>query len=95
VNGSNEVPGDQDWFSFTASKMGVYQIQTSGLGPGSDTILQLYRSDGTSMVVEDDDFGPELGASQIIQPISPGLYYAVVFQKGTGVGTYKISVIKQ
>jgi len=45
--------------------LGKYTIETLALAPGSDTLLNLYSPDATSLLASNDDHGPGL-ASQIV-----------------------------
>lgn len=51
--------GDEDWVKFFASAGDVVTVATSNLGPGCDTYLGLYRSDGTTLIDENDNSGVE------------------------------------
>lgn len=65
ISGRTDVAGDLDWFRFSATSGLTFEVETLQLGPDSDTVISLYRSDGTSLIVEDDD-GGEGAASRII-----------------------------
>ncbi len=68
---------DDDWVKFNAVA-GDYAIQTINLEPGCDTVLQLYNTDGATLLAENDDFSFGLG-SQITYTIpSAGTYYALI-----------------
>ncbi len=54
-SGNNEVEGDEDWFRFNTVAGLTYQIETFDLGRNSDTIIGLFRSDGSTLVAQDDD----------------------------------------
>ena len=41
--------GDQDWFAFSAEAGKKYMFLTGGLGATTDTVLTLYRLDGTTL----------------------------------------------
>lgn len=90
--GSNEVSGDVDFFSFSASDGQTLSIQTSDLGSGSDTIIRLYDRDGSTQIAFDDDGGGG-GASRILFTFqADGRYYVSVRQfSSQGRGTYRIS----
>ncbi|MBK9715620.1 MAG: hypothetical protein IPO81_30720 [Kouleothrix sp.] len=49
------VAGDQDWARFDAVAGASYRVETSGLAPGVDTLLELYASDGAALLASDDD----------------------------------------
>ena len=46
---------DEDWVKFTAVKDALYTIFTSNLGAIADTILELYDTDGTTLLDGNDD----------------------------------------
>jgi subtilisin family serine protease len=83
VNGTKQthdfhVPGDHDWLKFNALGGSSYIIETSELGPESDTYLYLYKTDGTTEITHDDDSGVGL-ASKIIWNCSiSGTYFVMV-----------------
>lgn len=69
---------DRDWARMNVPTGGTYTVQTSALGPGSDTVLNLYDTDGALLLASNDDYGPGL-ASQIVYDFpSAGTYYVEV-----------------
>lgn len=56
---SIHAAGDVDWVKFRPIQTGTYQIQTSGDG---DLKLDLYASNGTTLLATDDDSGVGLNA---------------------------------
>jgi len=92
VNGEHATPGDQDYFEFTAVADHLYTAAISGLAGLSDTVLDLYDTNGTTLLVEDD----EIGQGEIIHWRAPanGTYYLDVFQffpDQTGVYTLTVT----
>lgn len=69
---------DQDWVVFNAEAGKTYWVSTSNLSIAADTYLYLYDTDGTTLLISNDDTGDSL-ASHIewIAPAS-GLYYVRV-----------------
>ncbi len=51
------IPGDQDWLAFDATTGNAYQIETSNLTGGNDTVLEVYAADGTTLLASNDDYG--------------------------------------
>jgi PKD repeat protein len=47
--------GDEDWFGFGATNGSSYRIETTNLGDGADTWLELYASNGTTVLASNDD----------------------------------------
>jgi hypothetical protein len=95
ISGNIEPPGDVDYFKFEGITGRLYTIETSNLGPGSDTYLILFDSDGFTILYEDDQGGDEPNASKIVfEATHEGTYYAEVshFFLDTGTGTYDVSV---
>jgi subtilisin-like proprotein convertase family protein len=83
-----EVPGDVDWFSFTATAGTEYKIKAT-LGTLDAGNLQLFGTDGTTQLATNSD------ATPLIDWIAPadGVYYAQVKGlNGSSVGTYTVGV---
>jgi hypothetical protein len=58
--------GDQDWMLFWAEVNAFYVIETSDLAPHNDTLLDLYATDGATLLASNDDApGGETLASRI------------------------------
>ena len=87
---------DYDWVKFNATANITYILETSELGPGSDTYLYLYDTDGITLIDSDDDSG--LGLASRISWKCPfsGCYYLMVkhwYNMSYGPKTYyKLSV---
>jgi subtilisin-like proprotein convertase family protein len=89
-HGTIEVPGDVDWFAFTATAGQTYDISTT-LGTLSDTVLRLINTDGTTQIAQNDNAN---GLASDIQWTAPadGTYYAEVHGAGALTGTYTLSL---
>ena len=76
--------GDQDWITFNSVINGKYQVKTSGLGPNSDTVLELYTASGTLLAASDDS---EPGRSTLLNYTAPaaGPLYARVTQFNSNI----------
>ena len=90
-------PGDlADWLTFPAVQGQGYLIETSALEPNSDTVLSLYDQDAISLLLADDDGGPEPRASRLEwRAPASGAYYVRVHNAGgvTGPSTeYRVAV---
>jgi hypothetical protein len=72
--------GDQDWITFDTVVGGQYQIVTTGLGANSDTVLELYGSDGVTRLLENDDAGPGRGAALSFTATTDGPHYVRITQ---------------
>lgn len=72
--------GDQDWMAFSTAPGGRYDIYTSGLGPNSDTVLELYGGDGQTRLLRNDDAGAGLGASLVYTAATGGVHFVRVLQ---------------
>jgi hypothetical protein len=66
---------DKDWVKFTPSVGLTYIIQTSNLGPESDTMLTLYDTDRTTQLAFNDDYGEGLDSRIDYIFSSAGTYY--------------------
>ena len=83
---------DQDWFRFTLGSRSSVTIETFYPGgTGVDTILYLYRSDG-SEIARDDDGGSGLYSRIRITTLDPGTYYIMVRSFGHDTGNYGLRV---
>ncbi|MFP4395893.1 MAG: pre-peptidase C-terminal domain-containing protein, partial [Anaerolineales bacterium] len=66
ITRSFETLADKDWISFDAVAGRIYTITTSHLGGAVDTVLQLYDTDGKTLIDENDDYLSDSKASQIV-----------------------------
>ena len=96
LSGSNESAGDTDWFYINAESSRVYVIETFDLSPVgySDTVLELYDTDGETLIIKNYQGGSQLYASKIIWAFeTAGKYYIKEYQfYYDGTGDYKIKV---
>jgi|GEM_PF-2438291 len=92
------VPGDQDWVSFTAQKGATYVINTSNLGPNADTVLALYGTDGATLLASNDDSNGTLASLINWKAPASGTYYVQVTDWSPFVGgcgtNYDLSIQK-
>ncbi|MBF0549960.1 MAG: carboxypeptidase regulatory-like domain-containing protein [Deltaproteobacteria bacterium] len=72
-------PGDQDWVKFYGAMGEVYTIKTSNLGSNCDTVIELYDSDGATLLRKVDNGGP--GEPETLEWTCPkeSLYYVRVY----------------
>ena len=70
--------GDTDWARLSIPSAGSYTVETSGLGQGSDTLLNLYGPDRTTLIASNDDYGPGLGSRLVYTFTQPGTYMVEV-----------------
>lgn len=81
---------DEDWLTFDGYTGYGYIITTTG---STDTYLRLYTSDGTTLLLEDDDSGTDNNAQIDAAVTSSGTFYIKVTGTGsTPAGNYSISV---
>ncbi|MFC1856732.1 pre-peptidase C-terminal domain-containing protein [Thermodesulfobacteriota bacterium] len=93
LSGNIETPGDEDWFVFQGNTGEVYKIETSDLGLGMDTVIQLYREDGTTLIGADDDGGVGFGSKIVWTAEQDGSFYIKVrHYESSKTGTYHIAV---
>lgn len=65
-----------DWLHFSAQAGQVYTITTTSWGQRSDTVLSLYGTDGTTLIVSNDDYDSSDYSSQIVwKAPADGTYY--------------------
>jgi hypothetical protein len=74
---------DVDWTSFAVPSQDVidgvsYLIETRSLGPGMDTMLYLYDTDGSTLLMMNDDSGGSLASRIEWTPPAPGTYFVKV-----------------
>ncbi|UCG25114.1 MAG: pre-peptidase C-terminal domain-containing protein [Chloroflexota bacterium] len=75
--------GDIDWYRFVLKKNRPYQIQTSDLSAGLDTILSVYDPSGNFITSNDDfEFG-SLASRVTITAGQDGFYFAKIQNKST------------
>lgn len=89
--------GDSDWIAFEGEVGQIYTIETSNLSGGTDTYLELYDTDGITLLDENDDGNDtESYASRIIfEPSVTRIYYIQVREfanNGNPSMTYDISL---
>ena len=88
--------GDTDWIQFRAKAGVPYVVETGNLGPGADTVLELYDQDSASLLALDDNSGP--GLASRIEWTAPreGTYFVLTRHRDPNVGgegtSYEISV---
>ena len=76
-------PGDLDYYSFAVKSGTFYNINTSKLSPGLDTVLKIYNQNGEP-IAENDDFSSvpgDLSSQVIVRANNTGLYFARVTNK--------------
>jgi hypothetical protein len=83
-------PGEEDLYSFQATRAGQYTVITSG---ATDVVMKLFGPDSqTQFVAEDDDSGHGTNA-RISTDLSPGTYYVQVRHfSPSSTGNYQIKV---
>lgn len=75
--------GDIDWYKFVLKKNRPYQIETSNLSSGLDTVLSLYNPSGNLVASNDDYQFGSLASRVIITAGQDGFYYAKIQNKST------------
>jgi len=94
-----DIADDEDWFRFTATAGKTYELSTSGLGTGVDTILELYDLDGITLLVFDDNSGGGMASRLEWQAPLTGTYFLrVIPSSGSVTGcdaTYHLSIAKK
>ncbi len=86
-------PDDLDWLTFEAVSATTYTIVTGGT---LDTYLNLFSTNGTTLLTSDDDSGTDLNATIVWECTTTGTYYFRVHGnfKGRGprAGYYTVSI---
>jgi uncharacterized repeat protein (TIGR02543 family) len=92
-----DITTDEDWFKFDAVVGNKYVIQTTNLAAGVDTALEIYDTDGVTLLVSDDNGGGGNASSLTWQATQSGLYFARIVQAlGSSFGcdsTYDFTVL--
>jgi C1A family cysteine protease len=72
---------DVDWVYFTLQPNCSYFVYTNNLSSGSDTIITLYKEDGTTKIDENDDYNKNSQYSVLyIKPTTTQKYYLKIDQ---------------
>jgi hypothetical protein len=71
---------NEDWVSFNATAGTFYRITASNLLPTNNAVLELYASDGTTLLTEDDDTAGNRASLLVWQPTETGMVYVRVRQ---------------
>jgi hypothetical protein len=89
-HGLIEVPGDVDWFAFTATAGTTYDLSTT-LGTLSDSVLRLVGTDGVTQLAQNDN---AVGLASLIHWTAPanGTYYAEVRGAASLTGSYDLKI---
>jgi hypothetical protein len=91
-----DIAQDEDWFQVDAFAGATYQVQTADLVDGVEPILEIYNSDGVSVLASEDDSGSGQAPLLIWQAPQNGTYFIrVIRAPGSSYGcmsSYKISV---
>ena len=75
--------GDIDWYRFVLKKNRPYQIQTSDLSSGLDTVLSVYNPSGNLIATNDDYQFGSLASRVIMTAGQDGFFYAKIQNKST------------
>ena len=73
---------DADWVKFYARAGKVYTIRTANLGPGLDTYMYLFDSNGTTVLAQNDDGGDGVTSRIDFYPLRDDFYYIQVKNAG-------------
>lgn len=75
--------GDVDWFSFSGKAGRAYEVLTTNLDAGLDTVLSLYDTNGNLIASNDDyEFG-NLGSRVVFTANRDGNYFAQIVNKSS------------
>ena len=74
------IERDIDWVKFEAQAGVTYTLSTGNTGDHADTVLELYDTDGSTLLISNDDCPGRWPASCLDwQPTSDGVYYAQIY----------------
>ena len=72
-------PGDQDWVTFYGVSGQTYKVEAGDLGPKNNVVIEVYDTDGTTLLAESDYVGdPRADESLEWQCIADGLYFVKI-----------------
>lgn len=95
VAGSFDIPGEQDWYSFTVEAGQEYIIFTSELSPDCDTMVYLRDGQLLDLAFNDDVSEENLASAITFTAEYTGTCYVMVQTWGEHIGTYRIEVITE
>ena len=75
-----DIATDEDWFKFDATAGTSYEIKTTNLAAGVDTVLEIYDTDGVTMLATDNNSGGGKASLLLWQAPADGTYYVRVRQ---------------
>ncbi|QTA93847.1 chitobiase/beta-hexosaminidase C-terminal domain-containing protein [Desulfonema magnum] len=79
------VPGDEDWFKFDALSGEPYTIEAVELGENADIVIEIYDSDGETLLVSQDNAGVATDESLTWIPPENTTYYVKTRNQDTEV----------
>jgi hypothetical protein len=74
--------GDADWTKFYARAGKVYTIRTANLGPGLDSYMYVFDTDGSKILAQNDDGGEGVASRIDFFPLRDDWYYVQVKNAG-------------
>ncbi|MEM7531333.1 MAG: SBBP repeat-containing protein [Chloroflexota bacterium] len=80
-----DVAGDEDWFRLETEAGRIYTMQTLNLAPGVNTILDLYETDGFTLLESDDDGGTEFSSILVWEAPKTATYFIRIRSKADGI----------
>lgn len=90
IEGEIELDGDGDWFRVQVVPDVGYQFDVHLNGSLNDSELELFDSDGKTLLNHDDDGGPGFASSLTYRPSEAKAVYLRVSGYGSKVGTYTL-----
>ncbi len=75
VNHNFHTVSDQDWLFFDAQVGFFYTLYTRIQEPDADTVLELFDTNGTTLLASNDDFGGQAHSQLTFDPPANGRYF--------------------
>ena len=98
-NRTATIPDTADWFEFYGRSGSVYQVTTSNVQPGVDTVLTIFQGDNATQIGSNDRYvAGKLGSQVTFQAGVDGFYWAKVINRDPSPRvagqTYSLSLLE-
>ncbi|HVQ75944.1 MAG TPA: M12 family metallopeptidase [Candidatus Binatia bacterium] len=92
VEASIGQPGEEDLYTFQATRPGRYTVETTG---PTDLVMKLFGPESRTRLVAQDDDGGQGTNPRILADLSPGRYFVQIrHYEARGTGAYTVKVYR-